>query len=71
MHPHTIYPLLFIAVAWVVFFLIGDYAERRFDSERSRSRFPERSPYEWTEDGRYRLDGRADHRRVSGLHRAA
>jgi hypothetical protein len=49
MHPHTIYLLLFIAVAWVVFFLVGDYAERRFDSERSRSRFPERSPYEWTE----------------------
>jgi hypothetical protein len=49
MHPHTVYLLLFIAVAWVMFFLVGDYAYRRFDSERTPSRFPERSAYEWTE----------------------
>jgi hypothetical protein len=49
MHPQTITLLLFIAVAWGVFFLVGGYAERRFDSERTRSRFPERSPYQWTE----------------------
>jgi hypothetical protein len=49
MHPQTIDLLLFIAVAWAVFFLVGNYAERRFDSERARSRFPERSAYQWTE----------------------
>jgi hypothetical protein len=49
MHPHTIYLLLFIGFAWLAFFAVGNFAQGRFDSERTRSRFPERSPYDWTE----------------------
>jgi hypothetical protein len=49
MHPHTGYWLLFIAFAWAAFWAVGNYAQGHFDSERTRSRFPERSAYDWTE----------------------
>ena len=49
MQISTCYLLLFIAIAWAIFFAVGFFAQPRFAGQQVSSRFPERKKYEFTE----------------------